>query len=375
MAVDGKNLRVGKVVSACVWMFLLVVYSLPAFAENLQQLQIVDLKNDICDVTQIQINTPPLGMEFISEDKAVAFAVCVGSGTPKLAIRDQFEESSSQHLKAAVFDVVTGKVEHHFDWPTHGDQSFVGVTKNGNLLVVRDNILDTFDVEGKRLAHLQLKRAKLQDPLLMAPSYATGTIAVTELAMTVSKIFISATLVLDEDTLRPVFQWSAINEMEDRVIAASQEIAAGWQQVNQEKHVVVRKPNDKEWTTIWKGMTTSIFGPQFLDATHFVMATDGAVQIYDANGEIDAQTVLRMPMQFSVSKNGKFLVVAAPEFSSSSLFSATMRIEIFNTSFKRMATTTNFADQKRYFVLALSPSGKRLAMMGDMQVKVFNIKE
>ena len=370
MVVDGKNLRT----FACICILLIAVFSLPAFSENLHQVQTVDLKNDICDVTQIQINAPPLGMEFISEEEAAAFAVCVGQGQPKLSHRNQFDQSS-QYLRAAIFNVMTGHVTHRFSWPTHGDQSFIGVTKKGNLIVGRDNVLDTFDLNGKQLAHLQIERVKLQDPLLIAPSYAVGSVTVTEIAMTVSKILLTATVVLDADTLQPLYKWNARNAVQDRVIAGSPVMAAGWQEFQSEKHVVLRKPGDSEWKTVWTGSTYAIRGPDFIDPSRFVMATDHAVMIFDGQGEIASQTSLHDPSQFSIAKDGKHLVVASSESSSSPAFLPATRIDVFTDTFQRMATFTNFVNQDRYFVLALSPTAKTLAILGNMKVRVYKIAE
>ncbi len=58
-----------------------------------------------------------------------------------------------------------------------------------------------------------------------------------------------ATLVLDEDTLQPLFRWKTKNELEDRVIGASPAMAAAWQDVRGEKRIVIRKPGDKDWKT------------------------------------------------------------------------------------------------------------------------------
>lgn len=377
MAVDGKNLRVGKVIFACFAVLLFLVFSQLCFAENAKQIQTIDLKNDICDITQMQVNTPALGIEFISEEKAVAFTVCVGKGHPKLAHRNEFDESS-QYLRAAVFNVMTGQVEHRFSWPTHGDQSFVGVTKKGNLIVGRDNVLDTFDLDGKQLAHLQIERVKLQDPLLIAPSYGAGSVTVTEIAMTVSKVLLTATLVLDSDTLQPLYKWNARNATQDRVIVASPVMAGGWQEVQGEqgeKHVVFRKPGDPEWTTAWAGSTHSIRGPGFIDASRFVMATDHAVMIFNGKGEIESQVSLNDPSQFSVAKDGKHLVVASSESPASSAFLPSTRIDVFTDTFQRTATFTNFANQDHYFVLALSPTAKTLAILGNMKVRVYAITE
>jgi len=377
MVVDGKNLRIGKIVSACICVLLFLAFSQQCFAENAKQIQTIDLKNDICDITQMQINNPALGIEFISEEKAVAFTVCVGKGQPKLSHRNQFEESS-QYLRAAVFNVMTGQVEHRFSWPTHGDQSFVGVTKKGNLIVGRDNVLDTFDLNGKQLAHLQIERVKLQDPLLIAPSYGAGSVTVTEIAMTVSKVLLTATLVLDSDTLQPIYKWNARNATQDRVIVASPTMAAGWQDIQgaqDEKNIVFRKPGDAGWTMAWTGSTHSIRGPDFIDSSRFIMATDHAVMMFNDKGGIESQIKLNDPSQFSTAQDGKHLVVASSESPSSAAFLPSTRIDVFSDAFQRTATFTNFANQDHYFVLALSPTAKTLAILGNMKVRVYALKE
>jgi hypothetical protein len=374
MAVEEKNLRAGKAILNCIAVLLFFASHHVAAAENAKQVRTIDLKSDICDITQMQINSPALGIEFISEEKAVAFTVCVGKGQPKLSHRNQFDESS-QYLRAAVFNVMTGQVEHRLSWPTHGDQSFVGVTKKGNLLVGRDNVLDTFDLNGKQLAHLQIERVKLQDPLLIAPSYAAGSVSVTELAMTVSEVLLTATVVLDSDTLRPLYKWNARNAVQDRVITGSPVMAAGWQEFQGEKHVVFRKPGDTEWKTAWTGSTYAIRGPDFIGPSRFVMATDRAVMIFNGKGKMEGQTSLHDPSQFSIAKDGKHLVVASSESSSSPAFLPSTRIDVFTDTFQRTATFTNFANQDHYFVLALSPTARTLAILGNMKVRVYTITE
>ncbi len=69
-------------------------------------------------------------------------------------IRGEFKPSDSKHLRAAIVDIATGKVEEHFDWPTQGDTSSVSVTNKGNLLVKRNNFLETYNLQGQRIARL-----------------------------------------------------------------------------------------------------------------------------------------------------------------------------------------------------------------------------
>ena len=373
MDVDGKNLRIRKLIFR-LFLFLSISSSW-TFAENSQPLRSVDLTRDLCKITQIEVNTPEVGVEFISENEVLAYTVCQGTGEPTFSVRDHFQASDSEHLKAAIFNVSTGKVEHHYDWPTHGDRSFITVTKKGNLLVVRDNFLDTYDLSGNQVAHLKIEKVYFQDPLLMVPSYATGSIAVTEIAMTVKKVLLTATLVLDADTLHPLFKWNAKNEPEDRVIAASPEMAAAWQEVKDEKHVVIRTPKDAEWNTVWTGKSSSMIGPQFLDASKFVIATDDAILFFNHSGEVENQINVKAPTLFIVARDGQHLAVAHPEDSPSAAFAPATRLDVYGPSWQRIATFTNFNNLKRFFSVALSPSGNKLAILGDMQVTVFGITQ
>jgi hypothetical protein len=345
-----------------------------AFAANTQQLQSVDLRGDLCDLTQVEINRPLAGIEFFSENKLLVYTVCQIPGEPTLSIRGDFRPSDSKRLRAAIVDLTTGKVEKRFDWPTQGDTSSVSVTSKGNLLVERSNYLETYDQQGQRIARLELKTVNFHDPLMMIPAHAVGTIAVTEPALTESGTLIMGTLVLDEDTLQPLFRWSTKNELGDRVIAASSAMAAAWQNVGGEKRVVIREPGDKEWKTVWSGPSSFMIGPQFLDASRFVMATDKEILVFNGKGDVEARTSLKAE-QYAVAKDGKHLVAAYAEDSPSAAFAPSIRIDVFGASFHRTATLANFANLAPDFRVALSPDGDKLAILGHLHVKVLGITE
>lgn len=374
MAVDGKNLRIGTLVFCLLLFAFALCSSSRAFAANTRQLQSVDLRGALCDPAQVEINKPLAGVEFFSETKLLAYTVCQAAGKPMLSIRGDFKPSDSKHLRAAIVDLATGKVEQHFDWPTQGDTSSVSVTSKGNLLVKRNDVLETYDLQGKRIARLILKTANFHDPLLMIPAYAVGTIAVTEVAMTASGVPITATLVLDEDTLQPLFRWSTKNELEDRVIGASSAMAAAWQDVRGEKRIVIRKSGDEDWKTIWTGSSAFMVGPQFLDASRFVMATDKEILVFNSKGDVEARTNLKA-QQYAVAKDGKHIVAAYTESSPSAVFAPSIRIDVFGASFQRTATLANFANDAPDFRVALSPDGDKLAILGNLHVKVLGITQ
>lgn len=374
MAVDGKNFRIGTLVF-CLLLFPFALCTSPrAFAANTQQLQSVDLRRDLCDEEQVEINRPLAGIEFFSENKLLVYTVCRASGNPTLSVRGDFKPSDSKHLRAAIVDVTTGKVEKHFDWPTQGDTSSVSVTNKGNLLVERNNFLETYNQQGQRIARLELKTVNFHDPLMMIPAHAVGTIAVTEPAMTDSGTLILGTLVLDEDTLQPLFRWRTKNESGDRVIAASPSMAAAWQDVGGEKRVVIREPDDKDWKVVWSGPSSFMIGPQFLDASRFAMATDKEIMVFNSKGEVESRTKLKAD-QYAVAKDGKHLVAAYAEPSPSAAFAPSIRIDVFGASFQRIATLANFANDASDFRVALSPDGDKLAILGHLHIKVLAITE
>jgi hypothetical protein len=375
MVVDGKDLRAGMI-SARRVLFLIAFFfslSLCAFAENTHQIQSVDLTKDLCSSDQVLINTPEGGIEFLSENEALAYTVCRGTGEPELSIRGELRASDSAHLKAAIFNVTTGKIEHHYDWPTQGHNSFIAVTAKENLLVVRDNFLDTYDVAGTRLAHLELQRVNFHDPLIEIPADPVNSLAVTEVAMTVKGVLLTATLVLNEDTLQPAFHWAARNQPENRVIAASSTLGVGWQDMGNEKHIVIRKPADKEWTTVWSGQSSDLLGPQFLGPSRFIIASDNAVMIFNINGKLENQLAVKAAAQVSLSRDGHYLAIASPEDSPSAAFLPATRIRIFDTSFQLQATLTNFSSLDSDFTFAMSPNGGKLAILRNMHVKVMEI--
>jgi hypothetical protein len=374
MAVDGKNIRIGTLVFCLLLCFSALCSSSRAFAANTQQLQSVDLRRDLCDPTQVEINRPLAGIEFVSESKLLAYTVCQTSGQPTLSIRGEFKPSDSKHLRAAIVDLATGNVEEHFDWPTQGDTSSVSVTNKGNLLVERNNFLETYNLQGQRIARLELKRVSFHDPLMMIPAHAVGTIAVTEPAITDSGMLIMGTLVLDEDTLQPLFRWKTKNEGGDRVIAASPAMAAAWQDVRGEKRVVIREPGDTEWKTVWSGPSSFMIGPQFLDSSRFVIATDKEIMVFNGKGDVEARTSLKAE-QYAVAKDGKHMVTAYAEPSPSAAFAPSIRIDVFGASFQRTATLANFASDAPDFRVALSPDGDKLAILGHLHVKVLAITE
>jgi hypothetical protein len=375
MAVDGKNIRAGTL--TCIRTFALIVIfsSVCSFAENTHPIRSVDLQNALCEPSQVEINTPEAGITFLSENDVLVYTVCRANGTPALSIRGVFRESDSEHLRAAIFNVSTGNVEYRYDWPTQGHNSFISATANGHLLVVRDHFLDTYDLQGKMLAHLSVETANFHDPVLMAPSDVVNSIAITEIAITTKGVLLTATLVLDTDTLQPLFRWAARNQPETSVIAASPELCAGLQAAGDEKRVVIRKPQDEDWKTIWTGNVPSFVGPFFLSPSRFLVATNSSVLIFNGAGAVESQIKLKTPQQIAISRDGKHLALSVPEDSPSAAFMPSARIDVFDTSFRRIATLTNFANLNSDFTLALSPGGDKLAILGNLHVNVLKITQ
>ena len=372
MAVDGKNFRVGALNSTGFLFLLFLLCSSFALAENTRDLRTIDLRRPLCDVSQMAVYGLS-GVQFISEDKALVYSVCQRTGEPVLSIRGEFRASDSKHLRAVIVNVSTGKIEHRYDWPTQGESSFVIMTAQGNLLVIRENFLATYNLQGRQLTHLELRTANFHDPFMTVPSTTVSTVAVTELAMTVSSILVTATLVLDADALEPLYRWRAQNQSGNRLIAASRELCAGWQDAGNEKRIVIRKPNDQEWSTVWTGKTSSLLGPIFLDPGRFLVATDSELLVFNSEGKIEGHTPLKAAAQIAISRDGKHLAVASPADSPSAAFLPPTHISVFQTDFERTASLDNFANFEPDFTLALSPSGNRLGILGHMRLKVLEI--
>lgn len=374
MVVDGKDIRVGiTALTRFLTLLLFFFYSPPSFAENTEQIQSVDLQTVLCSLSQIEQNTPEVGMEFISESQILVYTVCRKHGPPTLAIRGVFRDSDSEHLRAAIVNTSTGKIERQYDWPTQEDSSFISVTPKGNLLVVRDHVLDTVDLQGKPIAHLGIDPVALHDPIVMAPSRTVGSITVTEIAMTNKGELVMGNLVLDADTLEPLFHLASRNQPENSFFAASPKFCAGWQQVGDEWHVVTREPDDKEWKTIWTGTPAEMYGPFFLSPSKFMIVTNTSLMIFNESGAIANEMKLKSASRVAISRDGKHMAMAVPEDSPSAAFMPPARIDVFDTEFHRTATLTNFANLGTGFALAMSPAGGELAFLSDLRVNVLKI--
>lgn len=375
MAVDGKDFRIGITACAGLLTLLLLFCSQPSFAENTQPIRSVDLQNALCSVSQVQTNTPEAGIEFLSETQILVYTVCRGTGKPALSIHGVFRNSDNEHLRAAIFNVGSGKIEHRYDWPTQEDNSSITVTPKGHLLVVRDHVLDTIDLDGNSLAHLVVEPVVFNDSIVMAPSKVTGSITVTEMALTDKGELVMGNLVLDTETLEPLFHLASRNQPLESFFAASPKFCAGWQHVDGgAKRIVVRQSQDEDWKTIWSGTPRDLFGPYFLSPSTFLMTTDTSVMVFNDGGIVN-EMKLKSASRVAISSDGKYLAMAVPEDSPSASFLPATRISVFDKEFHRVATLTNFANFGFGFALAMSPGGSELAVLSNLHVNVMKITQ
>jgi hypothetical protein len=368
-----------------------LIFFRTAHAAKFQQL---DLRKNLCDLSAQQPNNDPMaGVEFLSEDEVVVYTVC-NTGEPTLSRRDDPDAPSPNHLKAVVLDVATGVVKQRFDWPTHSRGAMVRATHAGDLLVVRDNLLEVLDPGGKALAALRIPKVSPADMTFVGLSPATDTVVVTESSERPDGKTVNGVAVLDSKSLDPIAQFH--DDGDSWNIAATRTTAVRTSE--SDSRVQLRELKDGnlakgDWKTVWPHSRTSIPRPLFLSDSEFLFPAENSIQLLTVAGKAQDKLDCENAVKAAVSRSGEFLAAACiPINSVTDLILAGRRRVAGGGGYRPSEEAGNPVTITVYegppfhrifddfsasmgpgFDFALSPSGTRLAVVDRLALSVFNI--
>jgi len=377
-------------------MVFLFGFSRPASALKPQQL---DLQKDLCDSASQQQNNDPLaGVDFLSEDQVVVYTVC-NLGEPTLARRDDPKAPSLYHLKAIILDVTKGTVQQRFEWPTRGRNSMVRVTHAGDLLSVRDNLLEVVNAGGKSLAMVRIPKVSDSDMTFVGLSPATDTVVVTQSSERPDGKTVNGVAVLDSKTLDPIAQFH--DDGDSWNIAATRTMVVRTSGSGTRVQVRGLKDGDlakTDWKTVWPHSSTSIPRPLFRNDSEFVFPSGNSLQLFTVTGKALDRTDCINAVKAAVSRNGKLLAAACiPERADErAVFAGSRRVVTIQPAVDdslRGDDRSNVITIDVYaglplgrvsgnfrtwvepgFDLALSPSGTRLAVVDRLGLRVFQVQ-
>jgi hypothetical protein len=357
------------------WAVVLLAALAPAFASNLKLIRSADLQGELCDPKSQQFNSPISGVAFVSEDEVLAYTVCRLSVA--LSVRDRFQPTDPNHLKAVVLDLANGAVKQHFEWPTHGHESFVRVTHAGNLLVRRDAQLNLLSSGGKPLAVARMATQGRNNTIMFAMSPAVNAIAVAASSSSPSGKVLRGVGILDSRNLHLLKRWPEQADL--WAFAASPLAAAGT--AGGGALLGVRDFKRNQWITIAKSRNRSIFQPVFVSDSEFAVPDENDVQLFSTSGENLGKIGCPNALKVAVSRDGGTLAVMClgnslgrsllssygPQFGS-------IGIDVYRLSPQQHLASLDAPPAAAFsYDFALSPSGSKLAVIHNLELQVFQI--
>jgi hypothetical protein len=357
------------------WAVVLLAALAPAFASNLALLRTLNLQSEICDPQSQQFNSPLSGVDFVSEDEVLAYTVCrVGVA---LSLRDRFQPTDPNHLKGIVLDLASGAVKQHFDWPTHGHESFIRVTHRGDLLVRRDAQLNLLSAQGKPLAGARMAKSGRDNSMLFTMSPAVNAIAVAVTSSASNGQIMSGVAVLDSRNLQLLRQWPGQADL--WAFAASPLAAAGVAGAG--TLLGVRDLSANQWLMVARSRERSIFQPVFVSDSEFAVPAQNDVQLFNTSGENLGRISCPNALKVAVSRDGAVLAMMClgnslgrsllpsygPQFGS-------ITIDVYRLAPRHLLGSLDQPAAAAFsYDFALSPSGSKLAVIHNLELTVFQI--
>jgi hypothetical protein len=354
------------------WTFALT--ALAAHASAAKELHNLDLRSELCSLDDQQPNSPAAGVDFLDENNVIVYTVC--HVNIALSLRDRFQATDSNHLKAIVIDAATGAVKQRFDWPTHGHWSSVRVLHSGQLLLCRDNLLQTLTPDGKVLNTLQILKVRINDQFLVVTSPAIDAMTVSEITSTPDGSLIAAgTAVLDSRNLQAFARWRDAGQVWS--LAASDGAVVGTSQDG--TLLEIRKLSEGKWTTLSSQPRPSQFRPVFVTDSEFAAQTGDYVSLFTSSGELAAKIDRLNGRGAIASRDGKVLGAVwaqftdfGPDFGPSQFSGAGADIyEV--TPLRKIAAFSFRPTPAPGFDIALSPAGSKLAIIDRLRLTVFAV--
>src|SRR5580704_8111437 len=340
-----------------------------AAAETFKPIRTIDLKSELCEPKFQQENIPMAGVAFVTDDDVLVYTVC--HVNVALSLRGRFQETDPYHLKAVIVDASTGAIRKRFDLPTHSHESAILITHEGNLLIHRDNLLELFDPEGKRLAASRIDRTGLYVFIeVSATSHILNLVDFTDTFDGKP----NAVTILDSRNLSVISQWH--DDADSMSIASSPEITV--RTVASGSILVMRTFTDTQWTTLLKEAPSGIQRPIFVSDSEFAVPvlSQGAVLVFKASGKVLASLKSPSSIATAVSRDGHMLGVVwggnhifvgpdghltVPQ-NGARLFELPSLNEVGSLSFSPTPMPG--------FRFALSPHSKRLAILDQLNLSI-----
>lgn len=354
--------------------FFLLASLAPALAAtNLKLIRSASLETELCGSKLQQTNSPLSGVDFLSEDELVVYTVC-REGVA-LSLRDRFQPTDPNHLKAVVLDLATGAVTRRFDWPTHGHASSLTVTHDENLLLRRDNELQLLTPDGKVVKRLRINKPGHENQILLSASPAVEAFAVAVTSMSQDGHVFSGVGVLDARNLQVLVKWpqfALIWSVAASSTAAARTVGAGPQ-------LDVRDFKSDDWRTIAKSSDRSLFSPVFVNDSELAVPSDNKILLYDISGQPLAALPCPNALKAAVSREGNVLAAMCVK---SSLGPSTlpvygaqfgsMTFELYKLPDGQPLGSVDESTAPAFrFDFALSPSGSRLAVVDNLKLSVW----
>jgi hypothetical protein len=340
-------------------------------ADNSKPISIVDLTSELCGSQFQQENIPMAGVSFVDDNDVLVYTVC--HVNIALSLRGRFQETDPYHLKAAIVDTSTGAIKKHFDLPTHSHESSILVTHEGNLLIHRDNVLELFDPQGKRLAASRIDRTSLY--LFVEASPTNSILNLVDFTDTFEGKPNSVT-VLDSRNFKVLSQWH--DDGDSTRIASSLEATV--RTVANGSLLVMRNFNDSQWTTLLTGPPAGILRPTFVSDSEFAVPvlSQRAVLLFDKAGKVAASVRSSSTVGMAVSRDGHVLGVV---WALQSFVGPDGRpvgpqtgIRFYDIpSLTELGSMNLFPPLASDFTIALSPHCTRLAILDHLTVSTIEV--
>lgn len=354
----------------------ILLLGLPAFGSGAKELRHINLQSDFCRLQDQQFNSPPTGVDFLTEKELVVYTVC-RTGVA-LSARDHFSPSDPNHLKALLLDSESGTVKRRFDWPTHGRGSFLRALHDGELLLHRDNVLQTFTPEGKPLHGVEIARTETGGEVLVHMSPAIDTVAAQEIALAPDGhgLLGTGTAVVDSRDLKVLARWPDTGDF--LCLAASATSVVG--SSHRGNRLDLHRLGDAQSITVWSQVDATAFRPVFLSDSEFASVIGGQVVLFDTTGAQIGKIGMANGMQIAVSRDGKVLAISwgrlSVDFATGSTTYLTAGADVYEVAtLRRLASVTFPSTAFAGFDIALSPDGSRLAVADRMRVTTYAITD
>lgn len=344
----------------------------------------IDLQPELCELAAQQPNNDPMaGVSFLSNNQLVVYTICHSPG--KLSTREEFRSTDPNHLKAVILNLPAGSVGQRFDWPTRGRRSQVRVTHSGDLLVLRDNLIQTLTPNGQLISALQLVKAGVADSFFLNFSPAINPITVIQSSdLPTEGKAENAIAVLDSPHLETIAQWH--DDRQSWRTAASREIAVRLYERDsllQFRSLPDIGSNESKWQTVPK-VPSNGHQALFVSESEFAVVGINSIRMFKSAGSegdplpCGPSTVA---MGAVVSRDGSYVGIdCARLLGGSSVLKADVPLDafilVFQMSLPRrvLANVPIETSLNSGFDFAISPDGLKIAIVDHLRLTLVDME-